>query len=175
MNVFNNKMSFSFLTKIFLLFIIGFCAFLITIQFIPLNKDSFDIKESDHPEPKQNANTLIPQKNINEEIEQKIIGDSKKGELGEYILWEDRDPINPKSVNYAIYYYKDQKEVVIDILRSPFPEWREKAEKTFLEKTNLTEKEACELNVNLGTIRSVDFELSGKNLGLSFCKKSPQD
>lgn len=93
-----------------------------------------------------------------------------RGAPGTYLVSEFPVSSAPSSVpDYSIVYFEDKTTFVVTIYKRPLSDTRLLAEQDLLKKLGLSEKEACNLNVNLGTIASVDENLSGKNFGLSFC------
>lgn len=93
-----------------------------------------------------------------------------RGAPGTYLVSEFPASLALSSVpDYSIVYFEDKTTFVITIYKQPLSDTRLVAERDLLKKLNLSEKEACNLNVDLGTIASVDENLSGKNFGLSFC------
>ncbi len=87
-----------------------------------------------------------------------------------YLVSEYPEMSAPSAVpDYSIVYFEDKTTFVITIYKRPLSDTRIKAEQDLLQKIGISEKEACNLNVNLGTIASVDENMSGKNFGLSFC------
>lgn len=132
-----------------------------------------------------NGNTSFPEngyfplgtKDENKIIYQKIQSFIKtakpRGAPGVYLISEYPAVSAPSSVpDYSITYFQDGTAFVITLYRRPFAEMRMRAEQDLIQKLNISQKEACNLNVNLGTIASVDENLSGRNFGLSFCPNS---
>ena len=93
-----------------------------------------------------------------------------RGAPGTYLISEFPVSSAPSAVpDYSIVFFEDKTTFVITIYKRPLSDTRLVAEQDLLKKIGLSEEEACHLNVNLGTIASVDENLSGKNFGLSFC------
>ena len=96
-----------------------------------------------------------------------------RGAPGTYLITEYPEVSAPSIVSdYSIVYFEDKTTFTITIYKRPLEETRKRAEQDLLQKLGISEKEACNLNVNLGVIASVDEEISGRNFGLSFCPNS---
>ena len=66
--------------------------------------------------------------------------------------------------------YSGQKSFLIDLHGgTDFVTTREKAESKFLEILKIDKTQACLIRVSEGVSEILDFNLSGKSLGLSFC------
>ena len=74
-----------------------------------------------------------------------------------------------KSAGFSMVYYEMDNSYSIAVLNEPIAENREAASKYFLEVLQISEADACKLKVYIGTTYDVNQELSGQNLGLSFC------
>ena len=77
-----------------------------------------------------------------------------------------------RGVGFSMTYFAESNSFAIDISGKPTEEYRRKAGAYLLESLQITEAEACQLRVYLGVSHSVDPNLSGRNLGLSFCPGS---
>lgn len=71
--------------------------------------------------------------------------------------------------NYNLEYFALDRTFTITLLDRNLREARIAAEQDLLVRFNLTEEQACSLNVSVGTVVSVSQEFSGQSLGLSFC------
>lgn len=92
---------------------------------------------------------------------------------GTYLIAEFPQKQAPsEAVDYSIVYIDDGNYYIISILKRPLEKTRLDAEDAFLKALSIGRDEACALNVSLGTIASVDQNLSGQNFGLSFCPGS---
>ncbi len=80
---------------------------------------------------------------------------------------------NPQA-NFSLVYSDIDNSYSIAILAEPVAGNRIEASKYFLELLQTDEATACTLNVYVGTVAAVNENLSGKNLGLSFCPGSMQ-
>lgn len=74
--------------------------------------------------------------------------------------------------DYQIMYIPVDNSFLISILGAPFEEIRNQAEKEFLKKLNITQEEACRLNVNITTPAYINPSFAGKVYKLSFCNKN---
>jgi hypothetical protein len=74
-----------------------------------------------------------------------------------------------KNAGFSLVYYKSDNSYAIAILNEPIAQNRIAASKYLLELLQISEADACKLNVYIGTIYSVNQQLAGQNLGLSFC------
>ena len=109
--------------------------------------------------------------------EDKIAIKTKEGTIMINNIYEnpDREPLADNSVifketeNYSFYYYPQDEWFSITLLSPNLENARQDAEKNFLKALNIDENDACKLNVYLGTIYEISPEISGINLGLSFC------
>lgn len=68
----------------------------------------------------------------------------------------------------AVKFDKNQS-YDITVMKAPFAAHREEAENKFLEEMGISRAEACDLNITVGTIMSVDPDAAGQNYPLSFC------
>jgi hypothetical protein len=82
---------------------------------------------------------------------------------GEVLRFEEND-------EFHIIARTKEGQFMISILGSPFMEMRLKAEEALLRKLNITEEEACKLDVIITTPIFANEAESGKNYGLSFCE-----
>ena len=123
----------------------------------------------------KSKNQEIPQ----ETPRQKEIGEKAVSQaipLGENTFLLEQGPKESKYSNpeFSIYFYQDTGEYKIALLKNPIEETQKDAEQAFVErilKLGLKKEDACSLFVTVGTIASVNPDLAGRNLGLSFCKK----
>ena len=70
---------------------------------------------------------------------------------------------------YSILFSERDGSFTISLDSIPLDVTRERASGDFLMMLDITEEEACKLNVQVGVTYYVDEALSGKDLGLSFC------
>lgn len=70
---------------------------------------------------------------------------------------------------YSILFSESDGSFTISLDAIPLNATRERASRDFLMMLDITEEEACKLNVQVGVTYYVDEALSGKDLGLSFC------
>ncbi|MCX6761686.1 MAG: hypothetical protein NTY33_02475 [Candidatus Moranbacteria bacterium] len=86
------------------------------------------------------------------------------------VILLDFDGVNFKnSQYYHMEYYPKQQGFIIAILDPAIQKAREIAESDFLEVLNITQDQACKLNISLTVPPSVNGRASGGNYGLSFC------
>lgn len=71
---------------------------------------------------------------------------------------------------YQILYVSKFDQFLISILSSPFETVRLEAEQSFINSLEITEQEACSLNVSITTPSFVNSDESGKSYKLSFCE-----
>jgi hypothetical protein len=74
-----------------------------------------------------------------------------------------------KNAGFSLVYYEADNSYAIAILNEPIAQNRVAASKYLLELLQISEADACKLNVYIGTLYSVNPQLSGQNFGLSFC------
>jgi len=70
---------------------------------------------------------------------------------------------------YSILFGESDSSFTISLDAIPLDATRERASRDLLMMLDITEEEACKLNVQVGVTYYVDEALSGKDLGLSFC------
>ncbi len=70
---------------------------------------------------------------------------------------------------YTIDYSKTEQRFLINLYEYPLLETRVKASQALINKLNITDEDACKLNVDVTVNSSVNRRLAGQNLGLSFC------
>lgn len=89
--------------------------------------------------------------------------DSKKiNSSGDRLILEQSD--------FEAIYFPRGNQFLISVLTSPFYKTRLDAEKAFLEKLDISEKEACKLDVSITTPNFVNPNEAGIDFTLSFCK-----
>lgn len=72
--------------------------------------------------------------------------------------------------DYHIYFNWNWKSFAIMLLKAPVQKTRVQAEQAFLEQLNISQEDACKLNVHLNVARGVDPRTDGgEDYGLSFC------
>ena len=74
--------------------------------------------------------------------------------------------------DYQILNFKADNSFLITLLAEPIGQSRTTAENAFLKDLNITQTQACELNVSVKTTEAVDPVYSGHELGMSFCPNS---
>lgn len=77
--------------------------------------------------------------------------------------------IESKKQTYQITYVASLQEYAIVVYASPFEPARQEAERAFLTKLGISEKEACGLRVSVSTPPFVNPKEGGKTYRLSFC------
>lgn len=82
-----------------------------------------------------------------------------------------KDTIIAENDNYIIDYYNDSQAFSIIILNRDFFKGRKIAEKDILKILNINKKEACQLNITIGTIYSYNPDYAGYTYPLSYCEK----
>ena len=71
--------------------------------------------------------------------------------------------------DYHILYFTKGQTILITILNTPVLVIREKAEQDLISLLGSSKENICKLKVAVRTIVSVDPDLAGRELGLSFC------
>ena len=74
-----------------------------------------------------------------------------------------------KTGDYYLDYYAKDKLFVITLVNPDIQTARNKAEQDFLSTLQISQAQACQLNVQLGVPYSVNADKAGLNFGLSFC------
>lgn len=77
-------------------------------------------------------------------------------------------------IGFSVAYFEEDGSFAISITGAPLAEHHQKASHYLLETLQISEEEACKLNVYVGVTYDIDPNLSGKNFGLSFCPGSVQ-
>lgn len=72
-------------------------------------------------------------------------------------------------VTYQIYYDDVDRSITISLLQEPLNISRLNAEKDLLDRLDVESNVLCDMNIIVNTPSFVDEQLSGSNLGLSFC------
>ena len=72
-------------------------------------------------------------------------------------------------VDYSIDYSKQSNTFTIALYKYPLLDTRMRASVAFLEKLQVSQEEACQMNTKVTVSSSVNVGLAGDNLGLSFC------
>ncbi|RJR14809.1 hypothetical protein C4579_04280 [Candidatus Microgenomates bacterium] len=80
------------------------------------------------------------------------------------------DTLLLETAKYHIVFLKQFNSYAISITGAPFYAYREEAEQAFLSTLNITQKQACLLNVTVSTPRFANPDQSGRNYPLSFCQ-----
>jgi hypothetical protein len=77
-------------------------------------------------------------------------------------------PIN-RGAGYSIAYYNNFNQFLISITDAPFEEIRHDAEQKFIDGLDISEEDACKLDVIITTPRFANPDLAGQIFRLSFC------
>jgi len=87
----------------------------------------------------------------------------------------ENDVLVVRADAYEMAYIAKDSSFILSITASPVGPTTLAAEKELLRVLDITEEEACRLNVSVGIPHFADPELSGKQYGLSFCpgKRTP--
>lgn len=85
-------------------------------------------------------------------------------------LSKNADSLMVRTDKYDLVYIKPYEQFLITINASPFESNRLEAEQAFLERLEISQEEACSLNVFVSTPYSVNPDESGTNYRLSFCE-----
>ena len=80
------------------------------------------------------------------------------------------DVVFSETDSSQLVYHPKDNFFLISILDSPFESARLAAEQQFLQSLEISESEACKLNVSVTTPRFANPEEAGRNYKLSFCK-----
>lgn len=89
---------------------------------------------------------------------------STPDEFGNVLLAEDKE--------YMIEYFSKDEVFNITLLGADLLKARVAAQGKLFEILGISKEDACKIKTNVGAPFSVNEELSGKNLGLSFCPNS---
>jgi hypothetical protein len=73
---------------------------------------------------------------------------------------------------FALLYSAADNSFSIAIEKTPIKLYRERASLYFIDFLHINKIDACKLRVLVGVTTDMDAQLSGKNLGLSFCPDS---
>lgn len=124
----------------------------------------------------KNKDQEIPKKEtpLQKEVGEKTISQAIPLDNNTYIVEQGPRQETSSNPSFIIYFYQDTGEYNITLLKNPIEETRKDAEQAFAErllKLGLKKEDACSLFVTVDTIASVNADLAGRNLGLSFCKK----
>lgn len=88
---------------------------------------------------------------------------------GGTVINNNKDTQFIKTSEYQVIYLPQFNQFIITILSTPFLTVRQTAEEEFLQKTGVTQEQACRLDVTIGTTYDVDPINAGTNFPLSFC------
>jgi len=78
------------------------------------------------------------------------------------------------SDQFDLLYFPQDQAFLITLESLPLKTARGEGEKALLENLNIPESEACNLKIEVKVPDEIDPNLSGINLGLSFCPNSTQ-
>ncbi len=81
------------------------------------------------------------------------------------------DSLMEEASEFRLIYLKPFNKFLISIKSSPFEENRQKAERAFLERLEISENEACNLPVEISTTASINPNEAGQIFKLSFCNR----
>lgn len=79
-----------------------------------------------------------------------------------------------QNVGFSVAYFKEDNSFAIAISGKPTDEYRKRASEYLVESLQISKEDACRLKVYVGVTFDDNPNLSGKNLGLSFCPGSVQ-
>ena len=152
--------------------IIVFVGIIIVGAFIPKDEETFPTPEPQE-RPKDSYFSRQVRDNVNLPSEKTI---EAGGVYVENFYTNDKD-ISPKgdvilaeTSNYTIFYFNNDDSFLISILSESFDETRKIAEEDLLRQLNITETDACKLDVAITTPGYVNKEKAGLNHPLSFCE-----
>lgn len=77
-----------------------------------------------------------------------------------------------QSNEYQISNFKTDSSFLITLLSKPLSQARVDAQNTLLKDLNITQAQACTINISVKVPNDVDSTFSGHDLGLSFCPNS---
>lgn len=75
---------------------------------------------------------------------------------------------------FQIFYYEVDKSFSIAILQEPITDIRKVAEAQLIERLQISENDACKLIISVTVPSFVNENISGQNLGISFCPGAMQ-
>lgn len=85
----------------------------------------------------------------------------------------DLDGSNPLiNLPYSVLYSELDDSFSVSLNAKPLLDTRKRFSEDFLKLLNISEAQACNLNVFVGVTYDIDPALSGTNLGLSYCQDS---
>jgi hypothetical protein len=93
-------------------------------------------------------------------------GDDNTLVLGDGLIAEDPA--------FQIFYYQSDRSFSIAILQEPISDVRKVAEAQLLERLQISTADACKLIITVTVPSFVNENISGQNLGLSFCPDAVQ-
>ena len=77
-----------------------------------------------------------------------------------------------KTKDYHLFFILKEELFIVSITSYPFDSFRSIAEQEFLKKLEISQEEACKLNVNITTPMSANPDKAGKNYELSWCEQN---
>ena len=77
-----------------------------------------------------------------------------------------------QSSNFDLIYFIKEQKFQIDLLALPLTTTREQAQQELLDYLQISQSDACKLNVLVKTSYSISPSYAGLNLGLGFCPNS---
>lgn len=89
--------------------------------------------------------------------------------LNEYERNRRGDTTFVENINYSIIYFAVDDQFLISITGAPFETYRKQAENDLLTELNVTQDQACTLDVVISTPGYVNPNEAGQNYSLSWC------
>lgn len=146
------------------IYLLAVATFLFAASLILTNKDIVPGLNS-VPQPGNNAESAFSKEKI--EISgvnvADFINESGSGEQPSFFTIA-------RTADYHFFYIPDQELFYISITSYPFDDFRLQAEQQLLSRLEITEEEACMLNVDIATPVSANPAQAGHIYGLSFCE-----
>lgn len=75
-----------------------------------------------------------------------------------------------KNENYELVFLSHYQKFIITIVGSPFQMYIKPAEEEFIKALGISKEQACNLNVEIGTVIFANPDYAGKTYLLSFCR-----
>lgn len=154
------------------LIIIGsiFAILLVIILVVKLQPTTYNLKPNTTPTPSSPPNTL-PKPTIPKGPTFRIQNTTVKN------FYEGAKEVKPdgevrveETAGYHIIYEPGYNYFLLSIVGSPFSTYRLQAETALLKQLNIPPSQACQLNVDITTPRSINPKEAGITYKLSFCK-----
>ena len=132
----------------------------------PRAVDFSDLPQADSDRPAGTTNMLVPTP-TGDTIEMRDIR-TNADRLGTD-TWVFAGGLNTETELFTLTYYEAYQYFQISLEAEPLAEVRREAETTFLQQLNISQEDACTLDVSVRTRVEINQFFAGQELGLSFC------